>query len=456
MSSINTPQAGLQSSAEVLALRSSEKCHTENNAVVATTIDESRNHRGGNHPTNLLFQLHFQKSFSTPPPMLSLGMLQWGTTPIDHRILNGSRGVLTESQAREIYQAFRSRGVVLFDTAEGYGGGTSEKRLGRLWKEEVMERKINCSIFEGTVDTTATEKDDQKNAATSDSSSEVLLMTKFLPAPWRFTHGHFEKALRASNKRMGISKCHIYLLHSPMHLSRGVEYWVESAAICRKKGLMDTLGLSNCSADEVRTAVLAGEKYGVPVVLNQVHFSLLDYNSDALHDMQNTCQELGVSIVAYNSLGQGLLTDDMNQEKLKQNKPARMMKIAWDDLAPLRIALRKIADAHSNNKSRNVLETRDISMAQVALNWCRAHHTIPLVGCRSIMQAEDTLASLEWELNSEEVAELDTLALNRCTLDSPVWKRKLFVVLASVVMSCCQWMDFLGMGIVKQAAIGMK
>ncbi len=47
-----------------------------------------------------------------------------------------------------------------------------------------------------------------------------------------------------------------------MHLSRGVEYWVESAAICKKKGLMDTLGLSNCSADEVRRAVLAGEKVG--------------------------------------------------------------------------------------------------------------------------------------------------------------------------------------------------
>lgn len=213
MSSINAPDAGMHPPAEVLTLKSSEKCHSEKNVVVATAIDEARKHRGGNHPTNSLFQLHFQKSFSTPPPMLSLGMLQWGTTPIDDRILNGSRGVLTESQAREIYQAFRSRGVVLFDTAEGYGGGTSEKRLGRLWKEEVIERKINCSTFKGTVDTTATEKDDQKNAATCDSSSEVLLMTKFLPAPWRFTHGHFEKALRASNKRLGISKCPIYLLH---------------------------------------------------------------------------------------------------------------------------------------------------------------------------------------------------------------------------------------------------
>ncbi len=202
MTSINTPKAP---SVEP-TLKSNEKCHNEKNTLVATTKNESAT----------LFELHFQKSFSTPPPMLSLGMLQWGTTPIDHRILNGARGVLTESQAREIYRAFRSSGIVLFDTAEGYGGGTSEKRLGRLWKEEVTEVKSNGYTSKGkggTVDTNTTEYVGEKAVATSDSSSEVLLMTKFLPAPWRFTHGHFEKALRASNKRMGISKCPIYLLH---------------------------------------------------------------------------------------------------------------------------------------------------------------------------------------------------------------------------------------------------
>jgi len=45
-----------------------------------------------------------------------------------------------------------------------------------------------------------------------------------------------------------------------MHLYRSIEYWVESAAICKEKGLLKALGLSNCSADEVRRAVLAGKK----------------------------------------------------------------------------------------------------------------------------------------------------------------------------------------------------
>ena len=366
---------------------------------------------------NTLFQLHFpsyvdRRSSSTPekhisssPPLLALGMLQWGTTAIDDKIINGQRGMLTDAEADGIYQAFRSRGVVLFDTAEGYGGGTSERRLGKLLQQE------------------------------GEGGAEVIIMTKFLPVPWRFTHSHFERALRASNRRLGISKCPIYLLHSPMHLWRDIEYWVESAAICKRKALLEYFGLSNCSAEEVRRAVAAGKKFGVSIVVNQVHYSLLDYNSPSLQEMQQTCDELGVSIIAYNSLGQGLLTDNLTREKFSGNKPSKMMHIGWDDLTPLRKALREIADAHSTAEKR-------VSMAQVALGWCGAHKTIPLVGCRSKEQAEDTLASLSLELTTEEIHRLDALALQRCTLDSPAWRRRLFVVLAGVVMSACRWLDW--------------
>ena len=84
------------------------------------------------YATDTLFQRHLPSTFKESPPLMALGTLQWGTTPIDNNIINGSRGVLSESEARDIYSTFRSKGVVLFDTAEGYGGGTSEKRLGRL------------------------------------------------------------------------------------------------------------------------------------------------------------------------------------------------------------------------------------------------------------------------------------------------------------------------------------
>ncbi|KAL9180536.1 hypothetical protein ACHAXT_010989 [Thalassiosira profunda] len=390
---------------------------------------------------NCLFERRFPALAGGPgmpqPPLLALGMLQWGTTNVI-----ASQKVLLEPEARAIYDAFRSRGVVLFDTAEGYGGGSSEKRLGRLTQREAGTK--SKAKAKGGADDGATAETDasQENTAVL-SGSNLIIMTKFLPVPWRWTHSSFERALRASNARMGIQTCPIYLLHSPMHLGRGIEYWVKSAAICKRKGLLRYYGLSNCSAEEVRRAVAAGEKFGVEVVVNQVHYSLLDFNSESLQKMQRTCEELNVSIIAYNTLGQGLLTDNLTEEKFKGNIPAKMMHIGYKDLLPLRTTMRKIADNHSDS---DTAKGTKVSMAQVALSWARAKGVIPLVGCRSTKQAEDTLGSLSLDLSSEEVATLDALALTRCTLDSPRWRRKLFVVLAGVVMTACRWLDFFGVG----------
>ena len=103
---------------------------------------------------NPLFRVHFPSRIDEKKgaaPLIALGMLQWGTISI----LDRSR-ILSEKQAHEIYQAFRSRGVVIYDTAEGYGGGTSEKRLGRLLRYEEEENKND-----NDGDTTTTEDDDQ-------------------------------------------------------------------------------------------------------------------------------------------------------------------------------------------------------------------------------------------------------------------------------------------------------
>ena len=113
---------------------------------------------------------------------LAVGTLQWGTTWVDQRLIN-SKGVISENEAKAIVNDFRAAGVSLFDTAEGYGGGTSEKRLGR------------CVTEDGS----------------NNSLPKVLLMTKFLPVPWRLTHQSFESALRKSNLRMGIDCCPMYL-----------------------------------------------------------------------------------------------------------------------------------------------------------------------------------------------------------------------------------------------------
>ncbi|GAX28037.1 hypothetical protein FisN_2Hh145 [Fistulifera solaris] len=329
---------------------------------------------------------------------LAIGTLQWGTTWLDDKVVN-HHGNLSDETCRDIVDICTAAGVTLYDTAEGYGGGTSEQRLGRLFE-----------------------------------ASPPIFMTKFLPAPWRLWHSDFEAAVRASCQRLKVDCIPIYLLHSPVHWCRSIEYWVEAAALCKKKGLIQAMGLSNCNADQVRRAVAAGERYGVPVICNQVHYSLLDYNSKALQEMEATCRELGVKIVAFSPIGQGLLTGGLTTEKWQHNKPAKMLRLQWDDIQPLRAKIEEKAQKYGK------------TMGQVALNWCIQHNVIPLVGCRSVEQARDSVGCLGWSLAEKDVRDLDQVALSKSTLESPRWRRLLFVSLFGVVMVVCRTMDNLGLG----------
>lgn len=148
---------------------------------------------------------------------MALGTLQWGTTWIDDKVIN-SKGVLTEDTVQEIMKIMTNSGVTLLDTAEGYGGGTSEKRCGRLVAK--------------------TSNDDDK-------MNKILIMTKFLPAPWRVFHSDLERAVRGSCRRLNVESIDVYLLHSPVHWCRPIEYWIEAGAKCYKLGLIKSMGLSN-------------------------------------------------------------------------------------------------------------------------------------------------------------------------------------------------------------------
>jgi hypothetical protein len=68
-----------------------------------------------------------------------------------------------------------------------------------------------------------------------------------------------------------------------------------------------------------------------------------------------------------------------------------------------------------------------------------------------VKQAADTTSALSWRLTPEEVARLDDVALARSTLESPPWRRQLFVVLAGIVMTLCRFCQIVGLGWVAEA-----
>lgn len=64
-----------------------------------------------------------EASSSNPSPILDLGdigvgLMQWGTTHIDERMVN-PKGNLTDETVQELWKTCREQKVVFFDTAEG-------------------------------------------------------------------------------------------------------------------------------------------------------------------------------------------------------------------------------------------------------------------------------------------------------------------------------------------------
>ncbi|MBD0264626.1 MAG: aldo/keto reductase, partial [Tolypothrix sp. Co-bin9] len=59
---------------------------------------------------------------------------------------------------------------------------------------------------------------------------------------------------------------------------------------------------------------------------------------------------------------------------------------------------------------REIAQSRNKTMSQVALNWCICKGSIPIPGAKSVEQARENIGALSWLLDSGEISELDKAA----------------------------------------------
>jgi aryl-alcohol dehydrogenase-like predicted oxidoreductase len=324
------------------------------------------------------------------------GLMQWGTTHIDNGFVN-PKGNLTEDEVRDIWKTCRQNDVVFFDTAEGYGGGTSEIRIRqvRRWYQDFC--------LNGKPD-----------------SEQVVVATKYLPTLWRWTKWSFYSAVRGSMQRLGVDKIDLYFIHTPIH-PLPIECFVQWACDARKDGLIQEIGISNCNAQLVRRAEAVARRNGQHIACNQIMLNLLVWQSEQHQETVRTCQELNIQIAAYSPIGQGLLTDHLTHEKFHSIRAVKMTGVQYDDLTPLRTRMQTLCQKY------------DCTMAQVAINWVRGHKATPLIGCRNVQQVQDAAESQKFQLSQEEMASLDELSLGLSLFNRPLYRRSLFVVFISIL-----------------------
>ncbi len=301
---------------------------------------------------------------SVPP--LGVGTWAWGDKGTWG--MGGYDQTLTESSIHDAWEASIEAGVVLFDTAEVYGGGESERIIGRLL------------------------------AANPGARDRVVIASKFMPSPWKLdVHSALLSAARRSCQRLGVDSIDLYQIHGPVSL-RSHAALAGALAAAQAEGLVKAVGVSNYSAKETRAMDSALRRHGVRLASNQVEFSLLR-TMPLRVGLIACCRELGVVPLAYSPIGQGRLTGKYSAA----DPPPGSRTFSAHPMALVDIVvaeLRRVGEAHG-----------DRTPSQVALAWLVAQGAVPIPGAKNRSQAEENAGALGWRMSDDEVARLAAAGL---------------------------------------------
>jgi aryl-alcohol dehydrogenase-like predicted oxidoreductase len=262
-------------------------------------------------------------------------------------------------QASDIVRRALDLGVTLFDTAEMYGFGRSERILGEALREH--------------------------------PESPAFLATKLFPvlplAPV------VEQRAVASASRLGTRHIDLYQVHwpNPVVSDRTI---MRGMSTLQRVGLVGEVGVSNYPLARWQAAERA---LGGRVLSNQVRYSLADRAPE--EDLLPFAAEADRVVIAYSPLAQGLLSGRYD----RANRPANRVRAGnplflpenLDRAGELVGVLREVADAHG------------AAPAQIALAWVIRHPAVTAIpGASSVEQLESNVAAAEIELSDDEYAAL--------------------------------------------------
>jgi aryl-alcohol dehydrogenase-like predicted oxidoreductase len=301
---------------------------------------------------------------SVPP--LGVGTWAWGDKGTWG--MGGYDASYTEDTIAEAWRTSIAAGVVLFDTAEIYAKGESERIIGRLLAQDPSVR------------------------------DKVVIATKFMPSPTKVAvTSALTSAARASRDRLGIDIIDLYQIHGPISL-RSHDAMAEALAEAHRQGLVKAVGVSNYSIKEMRSIDAALRKRDLRLASNQIEFSLLRTMPEK-SGLLGCCRELGVVPLAYSPIGQGRLTGKYSAS----NPPPKSRTFSNHPMVQVDkivAELRRIGAANG-----------DKTPSQVALAYLIAQGAVPIPGAKNRAQAEENAGALNWNLSPEDLAALDSVAL---------------------------------------------
>ncbi len=165
------------------------------------------------------------------------------------------------------------------------------------------------------------------------------------------------------------------------------------------------VGISSHSAEQTREAAAIARQLGVPLVIHQPSYSLLNRWVEA--ELLDVLNETGMGAIAFTALAQGLLTakyiGGANDVQRATARPT------FDEGVLTEQTLVRVRGLNA------IAKRRGQTLAQMALVWVLRDRrvTSALVGASSVEQLAENLAALEQpRFTSEELAEIDRYAVD--------------------------------------------
>ena len=289
---------------------------------------------------------------------MGAGTWAWGD-----RLMWGYGRDYGDAEIKKAFDECLADGINLFDTAEVYAQGRSEKYLGRFIQET--------------------------------DRSKIYIATKFMPFPWRLSRAQLFRAVKASLRRLEIKKIDLYQIHMPLP-PLSMDIWLEAMVDAMQAGLITGIGVSNFNSEQLQSSYEFLARHGVKLISNQIEYNILNRQVER-DGLLKVCDDLGVRVIAYSPLAQGLLTGKYTPENLpggiRGRKYPRKLVV---EIQPLLSLLRRIG---ANYAGKNT--------TQIALNWLMCKNTLPIPGVKNDIQVQQVADALGWNMTDEEIALID-------------------------------------------------
>ena len=283
----------------------------------------------------------------------------------------------TQEEANRIVDICMDAGMNLFDTADIYSDGESEKALGK--------------------------------ALAKHKRRDVMISTK---ATFRFGKGpndvgssryHLIQSAERSLKRLGTDYIDIYHLHA-FDATSPVEETLRALDDLVREGKIRYIACSNFSGWHLMKSLSVSERYGWSrYVGHQVYYSLV--GRDYEWELMPLAADQGVGALVWSPLGWGRLTGKIRRET-GIPKDSRLNSKIVNDAGPQvpEEYLYTVIDAIDE-----IAKETGKTVPQIALNWLLRRPTVStlIVGARNEEQLKQNLGAIGWELTKEQVARLD-------------------------------------------------